>query len=81
MAIWYFNAILVYFTTIGYYWGPFWCIFPILVCCTKKNLASLLERGVGRARDAVNVYSELDSDFFLIPWLSFDSVVQLKRTA
>jgi hypothetical protein len=23
---------------------PFWYILPILVCCTKKNLATLAER-------------------------------------
>jgi hypothetical protein len=22
--------------------GPFWYIFPVLVCCTEKNLATLV---------------------------------------
>jgi hypothetical protein len=33
---------LVYFTTI---WYILWCIFPVLVCCTKKNLATLVHAG------------------------------------
>jgi hypothetical protein len=38
---------LVYFTTIWYVLLPFgtfmviWYVFPVLVCCTKKNLATL----------------------------------------
>jgi apolipoprotein N-acyltransferase len=34
-AIWYILLPLVYFMVI-------WYIFPVLVCCTKKNLATLL---------------------------------------
>jgi hypothetical protein len=39
---------LEYFTTIGYIYSTFgnfvviWCIFPALVYCTKKNLATLV---------------------------------------
>jgi hypothetical protein len=39
--------ILVYFVVIWYILLPFgifliiWCILPVLVCCTKKNLATL----------------------------------------
>jgi hypothetical protein len=36
----YFGAIyVVYFMVI-------WYIFPVLVCCTKKNLATLIQRSV-----------------------------------
>jgi hypothetical protein len=34
---------LVYFTTIWYILWPFGTLFPLLVCCTKKNLATLLQ--------------------------------------
>jgi hypothetical protein len=34
---------LVYFTVI-------WYIFPVLVCCTKKNLATLVRVAVYRGR-------------------------------
>jgi hypothetical protein len=33
---------LVYFASIWYILWTFWYIFPILVCCTKENLAILL---------------------------------------
>jgi hypothetical protein len=52
MAIWYilwqfhlFYGHLVYFVVISYIlwpFGIFWYICPVLVCCTKKNLATLL---------------------------------------
>jgi hypothetical protein len=29
------------FTAISYILWPFWYIFSVLVCCTKKNLANL----------------------------------------
>jgi hypothetical protein len=32
---------LVYFTANWYFLSPFGTLFPILVCCTKKNLATL----------------------------------------
>jgi hypothetical protein len=40
----------------------FWYIFPVLACCTKKNLATL----VGRSRDAtyVGFHSEGDQKCF-----------------
>jgi hypothetical protein len=48
MAIWYilclfgiFYGYLVYFTAIWYILWLFGICFPILVCCTKKNLATL----------------------------------------
>jgi hypothetical protein len=34
-------AILVYFVGIRYFCGHFGIILPVLVCCTKKNLATL----------------------------------------
>jgi hypothetical protein len=34
---------LVYFTTIWYILWPLDIFFPVLVSCTKKNLATLLE--------------------------------------
>jgi hypothetical protein len=33
---------LVYFMAIWYYMWSFGLFSPVLVCCTKKNLASLL---------------------------------------
>jgi hypothetical protein len=54
------SKILVYVTVIWHILRPFgifcghlaylmviWYIFPILVCCTKKNLATLLEQDDG----------------------------------
>jgi hypothetical protein len=41
IAIWSFYGHLVYFTAI---WSILWLFgifFPVLVCCTKKNLATL----------------------------------------
>jgi hypothetical protein len=35
-AIWYIYGHLVYFVVIRY-------MFPVLVCCTKKNLATLVQ--------------------------------------
>jgi hypothetical protein len=29
-----------------FFWAV-WYIFPVLVCCTKKNLATLLQRDIG----------------------------------
>jgi hypothetical protein len=53
-AIWYFYGHLVFFTVIWYFYGhlvfftaiwsilrPFGIYFPVLVCFTKKNLATL----------------------------------------
>jgi hypothetical protein len=42
-AISYFYGHLVYFMTIWYILRSFWYIVPILVYCTKKNLATLQE--------------------------------------
>jgi hypothetical protein len=36
-----FIAIHMYFTAVWYILWPFWSIFPVLVCCTKKNLATM----------------------------------------
>jgi hypothetical protein len=42
----YFTAILVYFVAIWYNSWLFGIFFPILVDCTKKNLATLLTRRI-----------------------------------
>jgi hypothetical protein len=42
-----FDGKLVCFTAMSYIlwpFGTFWYIFPVLVCRTKKNLATLLKR-------------------------------------
>jgi hypothetical protein len=53
-----FGGNLVNFVTIwnilgqfGIYFVVIWCIFSSLVCCPKKNLATLLETWVGRSRE------------------------------
>jgi hypothetical protein len=38
---------LVYFTAIWYILWPFGIFFPVLVCCPKKNMASLAQRLYG----------------------------------
>jgi cell division septal protein FtsQ len=44
VVIWvYFVVIWVYFVVIWVYFVVIWVYFSILVCCTKKNLATLLE--------------------------------------
>jgi hypothetical protein len=35
---------LVYFVAIFVYFIVIWYIFPVLVCCTKKNLATLISK-------------------------------------
>jgi hypothetical protein len=41
IAIWYFYCIFgIFYARLVFLW-PFWYIFPILVCCIKKNLATL----------------------------------------
>jgi hypothetical protein len=45
IAIWHFIAILVYFLTIWYVCGLFGTFSPILVSCTKKNLATFFAIG------------------------------------
>jgi hypothetical protein len=39
---------LVYFTTIWYILWFFGTFFPVLVCCTNENLATLLRYGLDR---------------------------------
>jgi hypothetical protein len=51
MAIWYFIAILVYMVylvAVWYFCGHIGILFQVLVCCSKKNLATLLTRQVCR---------------------------------
>jgi hypothetical protein len=38
---WPFYCHFVYFMAIWYVFGSFWYIFPVLVCCAEKNLATL----------------------------------------
>jgi hypothetical protein len=38
---WFFYGQLVYIMSIGYILWSFGINFPVLVCCTKKNLATL----------------------------------------
>jgi hypothetical protein len=42
---------LVYFTAIWY--NLFGILFPVLVCCTKKNLATLFEMEVFGSRQGI----------------------------
>jgi hypothetical protein len=42
MPIWYFIAILLYSLPFGILWAGWYILFSFLVCCTKKNLATLL---------------------------------------
>jgi hypothetical protein len=41
LGIFYYH--LVYFMAIWYILRSFWYTFPVLVCCAKKNLATLIE--------------------------------------
>jgi hypothetical protein len=55
---------LVYFVAIWYILLVFGIFFPVLVCCTKKNLATLLTTGV-------NVMITIFGDIFLIKfWIN-----------
>jgi hypothetical protein len=44
ITIWSFCGHLVYILSYSEYFMVIWYIFPVLVCCTKKNLAILVDR-------------------------------------
>jgi hypothetical protein len=67
----------VYFTAIWYVLRPFgifyvfWYIFPVLVCCSKKNLATLFHNAIyvvesQQIRNTIFTLQEVHFD--LLPW-------------
>jgi hypothetical protein len=73
MAIWYimrpfgiFCGNLVYFVAIWYIVWLFGIFIPVLVCCTKKNLATLIKRDLaGKIKMIFPPASDSGTDFFV----------------
>jgi hypothetical protein len=65
---------LVYFKVIWYLLWPFGTFygrlvyFPVLVCCTKKNLATLVPSICNRERSGLNCqHVSFDNEFLFLP--------------
>jgi hypothetical protein len=57
---WYFYGHFVYFLAEWYILGQFGTFFPILVCCTEKNLATLGSMASRGQRSSIcNVYTDV----------------------
>jgi hypothetical protein len=77
MSIWYilqpfgiFYSRLVYFTAVWYIFWLFGIFFPVLVCCSKKNLATLAK--------LVNCWLFLQMEIVVCAW--FDPISIVKHT-
>jgi hypothetical protein len=64
LSIWstYFTAVCYIFRPFGRFCGYLVCIFPVLVCCTKKNPAALLQCININPKKSFSAFSRFDPD-------------------